>query len=135
MEEKKQSTYVDLLAEFVRQAEVTAETLMELHKKRGESKEDATAHSLRDKYAELGDKLKSEQFILTKQDICLISAALISSQKVISKQAEKINGLLSLIGEFIAPKLSQLIKIEDETELNKQFRKAFFVQNSDKSNT
>ena len=135
MEEKKQSTYVDLLAEFVRQAEVTAETLMELHKKRGESEEDVTAHSLRDKYAELGDKLKSEQFILTKQDICLISAALISSQKVISKQAEKINGLLSLIGDFIAPKLSQLIKIEDETELNKQFRKAFFVQNSDKSNT
>ena len=63
MEEKKQSTYVDLLAEFVRQAEVTAETLMELHKKRGESEEDVTAHSLRDKYAELGDKLKSEQFI------------------------------------------------------------------------
>lgn len=135
MEEKKQSTYVDLLAEFVRQAEVTAETLMELHKKRGESEEDTTAHSLRDKYAELGDKLKDEQFILTKQDVCLISAALISSQKIIAKQAEKINGLLSLIGEFIAPKLSKLIKIDDEIELNKQFRKAFFIQTSEKSDT
>ena len=109
-------TYLKLFSEIAHAAEVLAEQVMELNMKKGDSKGEKTAATMRQDYQQLYDKLRNNNFELTKAEFAkILVGALIVSQQI-ENQIEAHKKALQGYKVDVIPKLQRIIDEADSDE-------------------
>lgn len=109
-------TYLKLFSEIAHAAEILAEQVMELDMKKGDSKGEKTAATMRQDYQQLYDKLRNNNFELTKAEFAkILVGALIVSQQI-ENQIEAHKKALQGYKVDVIPKLQRIIDEADSDE-------------------
>lgn len=104
--------YLQLFTELAHAVETLSEQVMEYDRQKNDEKGEKTAQSMRDDYAELYDKLRSDNVVLTKSEYAKL---LVAAYIVVNNVEDRIKGERKAIEGYKIDIIPKLSRINDET--------------------
>lgn len=104
--------YLQLFTELAHAVETLSEQVMEYDRQKNDEKGEKTAQSMRDDYAELYDKLRSGNVVLTKSEYAKL---LVAAYIVVNNVEDRIKGERKAIEGYKIDIIPKLSRINDET--------------------
>ena len=104
--------YLQLFTELAHAVETLSEQVMEYDRQKNDEKGEKTAQSMRDDYAELYDKLRNGNVVLTKSEYAKL---LVAAYIVVNNVEDRIKGERKAIEGYKIDIIPKLSRINDET--------------------
>ena len=104
--------YLQLFIELAHAVETLSEQVMEYDRKKNDEKGEQTAQSMRDDYAKLYDKLRSDNVVLTKSEYAKL---LVAAYIIVNNIEDRIKGERKAIEGYKIDIIPKLSRINDET--------------------
>ena len=104
--------YLQLFIELAHAVETLSEQVMEYDRQKNDEKGEQTAQSMRDDYAKLYDKLRSDNVVLTKSEYAKL---LVAAYIVVNNIEDRIKGERKAIEGYKIDIIPKLSRINDET--------------------
>lgn len=123
-------SYIALFQEIAKSTAVSAETVMDYDREKGDENGLKTATIMRDDYQTLADSFNDE-YKMSKNDAAKL---LVGSMIIVNQLQDKINGLKKAITGYQTEAIPKLQKIVDETktdeEASKMADELFIIENN-----
>lgn len=104
--------YLQLFTELAHAVETLSEQVMEYDRQKSDEKGEKTAQSMRDDYAKLYDKLRSDNVVLTRSEYAKL---LVAAYIVVNNIEDRIKGERKAIEGYKIDIIPKLSRINDET--------------------
>lgn len=104
--------YLQLFTELAHAVETLSEQVMEYDRQKNDEKGEQTAQSMRDDYAKLYDKLRSDNVVLTRSEYAKL---LVAAYIVVNNIEDRIKGGRKAIEGYKIDIIPKLSRINDET--------------------
>ena len=120
--------YITLFKDLAQATAVLAEQVMEYDRGKGEEDALKTATIMRDDYQDLADKIKADEYNMTKSDAAkFLVAAMIQANQL----QDKMNNLKKAMAGYqtdLIPKLQELVDAEDDETVIRLANEKFIIK-------